>query len=80
MTLIFIINVIIPCIITKYNTLVYRYMYIYEAGEMDVYKPCSFNYREGLVLHNVGYQDQGRLRPVMHRFSLVEIIVPCAQI
>ncbi|KAK9802672.1 hypothetical protein WJX73_003875 [Symbiochloris irregularis] len=36
----------------------------------------SFNYREGLVLHHVGYEDQGRVRPIMHRGSLVEIIVP----
>lgn len=31
----------------------------------------SFNYREGLVLHDVGYQDGGRLRPIIHRMSLV---------
>lgn len=36
----------------------------------------SFNYREGLVLHNVGYRDGGRLRPVLHRLSLVEMAVP----
>ena len=35
----------------------------------------SFNYREGLVLHNVGYEDQGRVRPVLHRASLVEMCV-----
>ncbi|KAL0041485.1 hypothetical protein WJX79_005084 [Trebouxia sp. C0005] len=36
----------------------------------------SFNYREGLVLHTVGYEDSGRVRPIMHRGSMVEIIVP----
>ena len=36
----------------------------------------SFNYREGLVLHNVGYEDGGRVRPVIHRASLVEMAVP----
>ncbi|DBA72671.1 TPA: putative terpene-alkaloid biosynthetic cluster [Trebouxia sp. C0005] len=36
----------------------------------------SFNYREGLVLHNVGYEDQGKVRPVVHRASLVEMAVP----
>ncbi|BDA42557.1 Primary amine oxidase [Coccomyxa sp. Obi] len=36
----------------------------------------SFNYREGLVLHNVGYEDGGRVRPIIHRASTVEIIVP----
>ena len=35
----------------------------------------SFNYREGLVLHNVGYEDGGRVRPVLHRASLVEMCV-----
>ena len=38
----------------------------------------SFNYREGLVLHDVAYRDGGRLRPVLHRASLVEMAVPYA--
>lgn len=38
----------------------------------------SFNYREGLVLHNVAYDDAGKVRPVMHRASLVEMAVPYA--
>jgi primary-amine oxidase len=36
----------------------------------------GFNYREGLVLHQVGYRDAGRLRPVAHRLSFAEMIVP----
>lgn len=32
--------------------------------------------REGLVLHEIGYEDQGRLRPIMHRASLSEMQVP----
>eukprot|EP01023_Acetabularia_acetabulum_P066619 TRINITY_DN9016_c0_g2_i1.p1 TRINITY_DN9016_c0_g2~~TRINITY_DN9016_c0_g2_i1.p1 ORF type:complete len:714 (+),score=119.60 TRINITY_DN9016_c0_g2_i1:60-2201(+) len=38
----------------------------------------GFNYREGLVLHDVGYQDspQSDVRPVLHRASLVEMCVP----
>lgn len=36
----------------------------------------GFNFKEGLVLHDVGYEDGGRLRPIMHRGSLVEMIVP----
>jgi primary-amine oxidase len=36
----------------------------------------SFNGREGLVLHTIGYEDGGRLRPVIHRASLSEMIVP----
>jgi primary-amine oxidase len=43
----------------------------------------GFNYREGLVLHQVGYTDTGadaegesRVRPVAHRMSLAEMVVP----
>jgi len=36
----------------------------------------GFNYREGLVLHTVGFTDGGRLRPVAHRMSFAEMIVP----
>jgi hypothetical protein len=39
----------------------------------------GFNYREGLVLHQVGFEDQGRVRPVVHRLSLVEMSVPYAE-
>ena len=36
----------------------------------------GFNYREGLVLHAVGYEDGGRVRPVAHRMSFAEMVVP----
>ncbi|MFL5862602.1 MAG: primary-amine oxidase [Solirubrobacteraceae bacterium] len=36
----------------------------------------GFNYREGLVLHTVGYEDAGRVRPVAHRLSFAEMVVP----
>jgi primary-amine oxidase len=36
----------------------------------------GFNYREGLTLHTVGYDDDGRTRPVAHRMSFAEMIVP----
>lgn len=36
----------------------------------------SFNYREGLVLHSVSYNDGGNIRPIIHRASLVEMAVP----
>ncbi|MGH8247637.1 MAG: primary-amine oxidase [Gammaproteobacteria bacterium] len=32
--------------------------------------------REGLVLHTVGYEDGGRLRPLLYRASLSEMVVP----
>lgn len=36
----------------------------------------GFTHREGLVLYNVGYEDQGRLRPILYRMSVAEMIVP----
>jgi primary-amine oxidase len=37
----------------------------------------GFNAREGLVLYDVGWDDGGgRVRPVLHRASLVEMAVP----
>jgi primary-amine oxidase len=36
----------------------------------------GFNYREGLVLHQVGYSDGGRVRAIAHRLSLAEMVVP----
>ncbi|MGO8955988.1 MAG: primary-amine oxidase [Streptosporangiaceae bacterium] len=36
----------------------------------------GFNHREGLVLHTVGFRDGGRLRPIAHRLSFAEMIVP----
>jgi len=36
----------------------------------------GFNYREGLVLHQVAVRDGERLRPVAHRLSFAEMIVP----
>lgn len=36
----------------------------------------GFNVREGLVLHDIGYEDGGRIRPIMRRASLAEMVVP----
>ncbi len=36
----------------------------------------GFNYREGLVLHQVGYDDHGVHRDIAYRISLAEMIVP----
>ena len=36
----------------------------------------GFTPREGLVLYTVGYEDQGRLRPVLYRASLSDMVVP----
>ena len=32
--------------------------------------------REGLVLHTIGYEDEGRVRPILYRASLSEMVVP----
>jgi primary-amine oxidase len=36
----------------------------------------SFNAREGLVLHTIGIEDDGELRPIAYRISLSELVVP----
>tara|TARA_B100000579_G_scaffold436247_1_gene461668 strand:- start:8026 stop:9996 length:1971 start_codon:yes stop_codon:yes gene_type:complete len=36
----------------------------------------GFTKREGLVIHTVGYEDNGKLRPILYRASLSEMIVP----
>ena len=36
----------------------------------------GFNVREGLVLYDIGYEDKGRVRPIMYRASLAEMVVP----
>ena len=36
----------------------------------------GFNAKEGLTVHDVGYEDRGRLRPILHRASLSEMYVP----
>jgi primary-amine oxidase len=36
----------------------------------------GFSAREGLVLHQIGYNDRGTLRPIIHRAGLAEMYVP----
>jgi primary-amine oxidase len=36
----------------------------------------GFTQREGLVLHTIGYEDGDRLRPVCHRASIAELVIP----
>ena len=36
----------------------------------------SFNAREGLVLHTIGYEDGERVRPILYRAGLSEMVVP----
>lgn len=36
----------------------------------------GFNPREGLVIYDVGYEDEGQVRPILYRASLAEMVVP----
>ncbi|KAJ3032255.1 hypothetical protein HDV00_007739 [Rhizophlyctis rosea] len=36
----------------------------------------GWNYREGLVLYQIGYNDKGTLRPILYRAALAEMVVP----
>jgi primary-amine oxidase len=36
----------------------------------------GFTPREGLVLHTISYQDQGRERPIIYRAALADMLVP----
>jgi primary-amine oxidase len=36
----------------------------------------GFNYKEGIVLNNITYNDNGTVRPVFYRLSLAEMVVP----
>jgi primary-amine oxidase len=36
----------------------------------------SMNAHEGLVLHTIGYEDSGRIRPILFRASIDEMVVP----
>ncbi len=36
----------------------------------------GFHVRDGLIFHQIGYEDKGRLRPIMHRASMAEMVVP----
>ena len=38
----------------------------------------GFDAREGLTLHQIGFSDGGRLRPIIHRASIAEMVVPYA--
>jgi primary-amine oxidase len=36
----------------------------------------GFTPREGLVLHTIAYEDEGRPRPIVHRASYAELVIP----
>lgn len=53
----------------------------YQINGQEVrWQKWQFRYtmhpREGLVLHTVGYDDGGKIRPVIYRLALSEMVVP----
>ncbi|KAI1757986.1 peroxisomal copper amine oxidase [Xylaria castorea] len=36
----------------------------------------GFNYREGIILNNITFNDKGNVRPIFYRLSLAEMVVP----
>lgn len=36
----------------------------------------GFHVRDGLTFHEIGYEDKGRIRSIMHRASMAEMVVP----
>jgi primary-amine oxidase len=48
----------------------------WEVSWQNWHFRLGFNAREGLVLHTIGYTDGGRLRPVIHRVSVAELVIP----
>ena len=40
----------------------------------------GFNAREGLTLHDIAYRDGERLRPIAHRISFSEMVVPYGEV
>ena len=44
----------------------------WEKWSLDV----GFDAREGVVLHNIAFQDGDRLRPIINRASIAEMVVP----
>ncbi len=36
----------------------------------------GFHVRDGLIFHQIGYEDKGQVRSIMHRASLAEMVVP----
>ncbi len=49
-------------------------------GQEIIWQKWHFRYsmhpREGIVLYNIGYEDSGRVRPILYRAALSEMVVP----
>jgi primary-amine oxidase len=64
-----------PLLITQPEGASYR-----MNGQEISWQKWRFRYtmhpREGLVLHTVGYEDEGKVRPILYRAALSEMVVP----
>jgi primary-amine oxidase len=49
-----------------------------EHCRADDYVPIAFSHREGIALSTITYNDNGEVRPIFYRLSLVEMVVPYA--
>jgi primary-amine oxidase len=51
-----------------------------KKGNEIVWQKWHFRWtlhpREGLILYDIGYEDQGKIRPVLYRASVSEMVVP----
>ena len=48
----------------------------YNVNWQNWHLRIGYNVREGLTLHDIAYEDKGRLRPIMRRASMAEMVVP----
>jgi len=48
----------------------------YQVKWHDWELQVGFAQRDGLVLYDIGFNDKGRLRPIMKRASMAEMVVP----
>lgn len=48
------------------------------GGNIVIYIKPAFSHREGIAISTVTYNDDGEVRPLFYRLSLVEMVVPYA--
>lgn len=48
----------------------------YQVHWQNWHIHVGYDLREGLVLHQIGYEHEGEVRPIIHRASMAEMVVP----
>ncbi|MEM8645860.1 MAG: primary-amine oxidase [Pseudomonadota bacterium] len=48
----------------------------YQVRWQNWHIHVGYDLRESLVLHQIGYEHNGKVRPIMHRASMAEMVVP----